>query len=368
MPAPASAAQDCSHCRTDPLPTRPCDPRVRHDGQRRYAGCAAISDAFSRSRYWWIRVLSTPGSISASARCHNPAHSDSCPARRRAPAARRRYAGPGHQRQREAAGVAARHDELAQLGLGGDVATAGRIEHVGEDVQVQTHAARDQQRLAGRQQTGGVHIVVQRLHGMGRADRAGGDQRGAHARQQRTRALQVGGIAARHDGQRRRRPCHGAGYRRVDQRQSGRAQQRRQPQRLRGIGRAHVQQQGTGPQQRHQAWTAPRALDHGIGHGAVGQHGDDDVAAGQLVQAPGPRSVRPQAGCACSRARRAGSRSWARIRSSVSARARFSSIGKPIIPSPTNPISCPCLPLIDDAFPERKAHGDATGCSFRGLC
>ena len=339
MPAPASAAQDCSHCRTDPLPTRPCDPRVRHDGQRRYAGCAAISDAFSRSRYWWIRVLSTPGSISASARCHNPAHSDSCPARTPACAcsasAVRRSC---HQRQREAAGVAARHDELAQLGLGGDVATAGRIEHVGEDVQVQTHAARDQQRL-GRQQTGGVHIVVQRLHGMGRADRAGGDQRGAHARQQRTRALQVGGIAARHDGQ---RAGGGRPRRRIPARRPAPVRPRAAAAPAAAsarIGRAHVQQQGTG---RSSAIKPGRPRAPSITALVTALSGSMVMTMSQPASSSRPR---PRAACVPrrmrSRARRAGSRSWARIRSSVSARARFSSIGKPIIPSPTNPISMP---------------------------
>jgi hypothetical protein len=191
----------------------------------------------------------------------------------------------GHQRQGEAAVVGAGHDELPQLGFGGHIAAAGGVEYFGENVQVQIHAAGDQQRLAGSQQASRVDVVVQRLHGVRGAHGACVDERGAHAREQGAHALQAVFVGAHHDGQRAGgRLGHRARYGRVDERNAGFTQERSQAQRLGGVGRPHVQQHGTGA---HHARQSGFALDHCIGDGAIGQHGNDYVAIGQRLQAGG---------------------------------------------------------------------------------
>src|SRR5690606_17066020 len=84
--------------------------------------------------------------------------------------------------------VAAFQHVLAQLGLGGDVASAGAVEHVHELLQVKVQCFADDKGFAGRHQASRIDIIVQGLHGVGGSDFTGADDRATHSAKYRVDA------------------------------------------------------------------------------------------------------------------------------------------------------------------------------------
>jgi hypothetical protein len=180
-----------------------------------------------------------------------------------------------HQRQREAAVEAARQHELLDLDLGRIVATGRRVEQPVGRRRIDAEALRGDQCLAGRQQPGRRHVVVQRLQRMPRARRPDVQDRAAELREQRLRPLDVRRQTAHHDRQRGvQRPSHAARHRSVDHRDAPRGEPRVVVAGAIGVGRSHVEQQRTGPQAAGEAVVPQQRVDDA----AVGQHQHDRVA------------------------------------------------------------------------------------------
>ena len=156
---------------------------------------------------------------------------------------------------------------------------------------------------------------------------------------------------------------HGAGYRRVDQRQPGRAQQRRQPQRLRGIGRAHVQQQGA----RSSAIKPGRPRAPSITALVTALSGSMVMTMSQPASSSRPRPAqRASPGGMRVQPRQAG-------RVAVMGQDPVVRVGPRQVlqhrqahhsQSDESDFHAHAFRLSMMPFPERKAHGDATGCIF----
>ena len=87
----------------------------------------------------------------------------------------------------------ARDHELFELLLRRVVHPGRRIQHVDHHRRIQPEALTDQQRLDADQEAAGTHQVVQRLHRLAGADRAGAQHRGPHRPQHRHRLSMIAG-------------------------------------------------------------------------------------------------------------------------------------------------------------------------------
>ena len=180
----------------------------------------------------------------------------------------------GHEAQGEAGSEAAREHLLRGLALGDRAAPGGCVDDLDQARRVEAEAAPHEHGLAGRRHGRGREVVVERLEGVPRAHAADLVDGAAQALQQGTGAGDVGGRAARHDGERAvRRAGHAAGDGRVHEGHAVRGQFAGQRARARRGGAAHVDEEAAASQSLGQP--AERHLAHDA---AVRQHGDGDVA------------------------------------------------------------------------------------------
>jgi hypothetical protein len=181
----------------------------------------------------------------------------------------------GHERQREAGVEAPAEDVRGDLLVGGVAAPGRDVQDLGHERRIEAEALADQERLHRQDQGSGRAQVVERLHRLAAAQRAGAKDPRPHQPEQRLDALERGRRAARHDGERGRLgPRHAARDRGVDQLRSPGCERRRELGVDRGVGGAHVDHHRTG------ADSLGEAAQHHLAHcRAVGQHGDDGRAA-----------------------------------------------------------------------------------------
>src|SRR5215207_4080789 len=127
-----------------------------------------------------------------------------------------------HEAQRESGGVALGEDELLDLGLGRVVAAGRGVEHVGHHRGVEAEGFPDAQRLDRGDEAGARDVVVERLHGVAGAERAGAEDDPSHRRKHWLDGIDRRGVTAGHDRERAvDRALDAARDRRVDETDGG---------------------------------------------------------------------------------------------------------------------------------------------------
>jgi hypothetical protein len=158
----------------------------------------------------------------------------------------------------------------------------------------------DDERLARGGEAGSRDKIVQRLHGVAGAERAGTDQPRAKHRQNGAGAIDRRIVAADHEHQRRlQRALARAGDGSIDHGHATAGQHRAELSRARRLGGGGVDHEAAGAQRGQQARRP--ALGQHLTHDLAGrQHGDEDIGGRQFARI-GERSAAEFRGetCAC---------------------------------------------------------------------